>query len=421
MTISTKEAWNKLFVELEIKNNINAHGVFYLQADRIKAITQKEPRLMCKFDHRESRPAILQENNYTILSVKNGHYAIVDADGYADIQTEDVLHPFYWPKLGQLQTLPLGFRSESQVIDAVYASGIFEDFIGENELVLTVRGRLRSKRFDFVMNTPKGELSFEIDGVQVEVDAGYEGDQVYLIETKMGETENFHMRQLFYPYRMWQAEGVTKNIIPIFLSYYNGIVSLTQYKFTNDAYYDSYQVVKSKQYTFETDPVANSLVEILDCIIFAQTTETSGAPPFPQANDLRKVRDVIDLIYCEINTKDTIAAYWDLEPRQGDYYANAAAYLGYIEKVRGSWVLTEKGLNYVSLPTSKRKRAFILSILKRTVFYVLTKKMIETSSVPERNVIKDVILEYININEVTANRRASTVKSWLVFIRNYFS
>nr|WP_198263451.1 AAA-associated domain-containing protein [sulfur-oxidizing endosymbiont of Gigantopelta aegis] len=271
------------------------------------------------------------------------------------------------------------------------------------------------------MSTPQGEISFEIDGVQVEVDAGYEGDQVYLIEAKMGETENFHMRQLFYPYRMWQAEGVTKNIIPIFLSYYNGIVSLTQYKFTNDAYYDSYQVVKSKQYTFETDPVANSLVEILDCISFAQTTETNGAPPFPQANDLRKVRDVIDLIYCEINTKDTIAAYWDLEPRQGDYYANAAAYLGYIEKEHGSWVLTEKGLNYVSLPTSKRKRAFILSILKRTVFYVLTKKMIESDSVPERNVIKDVILEYININEVTANRRASTVKSWLVFIRNYFS
>jgi len=421
MTISTKEAWNKLFVELDIKNNINAYGVFYLQADRIKAITQKEPRLMCKFDHRESRPAILQENNYTILSVKNGHYAIVDADGYADIQTDDIIHPFYWPKLGQLQTLPLGFRSESQVIDAVYASGIFEDFIGENELVLTVRGRLRSKQFDFVMNTPKEELSFEIDGVQVEVDAGYEGDQVYLIEAKMGETENFHMRQLFYPYRMWQAEGVTKNIIPIFLSYYNGIVSLTQYKFTNDAYYDSYQVVKSKQYTFETDPVVNSLVEILDCISFAQTTETNGAPPFPQANDLRKVRDVIDLIYCEINTKDTIADYWDLEPRQGDYYANAAAYLGYIEKEHGSWVLTEKGLSYVSLPTSKRKRTFILSILKRTVFYVLTKKMIESDSVPERNVIKDVILEYINVNEVTANRRASTVKSWLVFIRNYFS
>ena len=421
MTISTKEAWNKLFIELDIKNNIFTNGVFYLQADRIKAVTNKEPRLMCKFDHRESRPVILQDNNFTILSIKNGHYAIVDADGYADIQSDDVVEPFYWPKLGRLQTLPTGFRSESQVIDAVYASGIFEDFIGEKELVLTVRGRLRSKRFDFFMNTPKGELLFKIDGVQVEVDAGYEGDRVYLIEAKMGEIENFHMRQLFYPYRMWQAEGVTKKIIPVFLSYYNGIVSLTQYKFTNDAYYDSYQVVKSKQYTFETDPVANSLVEILDSISFAQTTETKGAPPFPQANDLRKVRDVIDLIYGEFNSKDTIAAYWDLEPRQGDYYANAAAYLGYIEKEHGRWALSEKGLSYVRLPTSKRKRAFILSILKRTVFYVLTKKMIETNSVPEVNIIRDVILEYININEVTAKRRASTVKSWLLFIRNYFS
>ncbi len=416
---STNESWKKLFDELEIHQIINEQGVFNLTSKKIKSITNKEPRLMCKFDHRESRPKILRQHNYTILSIKNGHYAIFDGDGYADTQTNTIITPYFSPKLNRLETIPKVFRSESQVIDAVYASGIFEDFIGEGELPLTIRGRLRSKPFGFSLNTPKGILSFDIDGVQVEVDSGYEGERIYLIEAKMGETDNFHMRQLYYPYRMWQEEGISKEIIPIFLYYYDGIVSLTQYEFANDGFYDSYREVKSKQYSFEPEPIVNSLEDILDGIALADTSEMIGVP-FPQANDLKKVRDVINLIYSGINSRDSIAAYWDIEGRQGDYYANAASYLGFVERENQGWALTEFGCHYLELPTSRRKRTFVEAISKRTVFYKLLTLMSEENSLPDNQIIKSVILEHSEVSDTTAGRRSSTVKSWLQFINRYF-
>jgi hypothetical protein len=421
MTLSTEKAWQLLFKNMDIVSQIESQGFFFLSANQIKEETNKEPRLMCKFDHRESRPATLKNNDCTILPVENGLYAIVKADGYADVDTRNIpVTPFYWSMLNQLQTLPLGFRSESQVIDAVFASGILTDFIGEKNLVLTLRGRLRTKQFDFFMRNECGDLPFTCKGAQVEVDAGYEADRVYIIEAKMGESSNFHMRQLYYPYRMWLAEGVRKTIVPISLSYYNGVISLTEYAFKVDEFYNTYYPVNSKQYSFETSPIVNSLEELLSNIALKDTTETTGTPPFPQANDLKKVRDVIDLVHSDINTKTTISEYWNIESRQGDYYANAAFYLGFLERSGHLWVLTKKGLNYVQLPHTRRKQAFIAAILERTVFYRLVKLMQSTGHVPERTQIAEVIIAHVEVNETTAKRRASTVKNWLYFIKNYF-
>lgn len=421
MASKINTAWKTLFEQLDIKNQIMAQGFYYISAREIKRRTGEEARLMSKFDYRESRPGILKNNNYTIISVKNGHYAIVDADGYMDIESSTALIPYYSERLEQLETLPNDFRSESQVIDAVFASGIFEDFTGENDLFLTIRGRLRSKPFDFFMNTPKGDIQFNIDGVQVEVDAGYEAQRVYLIEAKMGEVDNFHLRQLYYPYRMWQLEGISKEIVPIFLSYYEGIISLTQYKFTDETLYNSSEVVKSKHYTFEHEPIVNTLEAIFESIDPSTLTESDGSL-YPQANDVRKVRDVIEQVNAGIDTKATIAEYWNVDDRQGDYYANAATYLGYLEKQSTHWKLTEKGYHYLSLPTSHRQRDFIKSILSKTVFYELTQKMLDSQSLPSKETIVGIMSDNLNkLNDTTIRRRASTVKKWLMFIHDYFS
>ena len=78
-----------------------------------------------------------------------------------------------------------------------------------------------------------------VSGVQIEVDGGYEGDRLYLIETKMGRRDNFITRQLYYPCRMWRERGVKKEIVPIFLTYSNKVFSFRQYRFTNSNAYDS--------------------------------------------------------------------------------------------------------------------------------------------------------------------------------------
>ena len=56
---------------------------------------QKEVRILCKQDSRESRPDIMQENGLFLLPVKNGVYSILKGEGYVDIpkiEREIALH-----------------------------------------------------------------------------------------------------------------------------------------------------------------------------------------------------------------------------------------------------------------------------------------------------------------------------------------
>lgn len=54
-------------------------------------------------------------------------------------------------------------------------------------------------------------------GVQVEVDLGCEGRRdIVLIEAKVGQPQDFIIRQLFYPYRKWKPEIPQKRVRPWF-------------------------------------------------------------------------------------------------------------------------------------------------------------------------------------------------------------
>lgn len=67
--------------------------------------------------------------------------------------------------------------------------------------------------------------------------------------------------------------------------------------------------------------------------------------PYPQANDLDKVIDIVTNNKAGLTTKSAIADFFDFEERQGDYYANAAVYLGLLKRKPGSeeFVLTREG------------------------------------------------------------------------------
>ena len=50
-----------------------------------KTTSEKEVRILCKQDHRDSRPYIFKEKELFILPIKNGEYAIIKGEGYIDI------------------------------------------------------------------------------------------------------------------------------------------------------------------------------------------------------------------------------------------------------------------------------------------------------------------------------------------------
>lgn len=213
-------SWQSIFDKYHIdKHNFNKEP-FYINAKMIKEATkhlkttsEKEVRILCKQDHRNSRPNIFIEKGLFLLPTKNGEYAIIKGEGYIDIPDITSKALKYESKLEfDLDTSKVG-NSEMQHLDFAYASSIIRTFTEDDTLVLTIRGRKYTPKFSFYV----GNTLIEVESVQTEVDAGYEGkNNVVLIEAKNSQTTDTIIRQLYYPFRQWSAY-TNKNVRTLFL------------------------------------------------------------------------------------------------------------------------------------------------------------------------------------------------------------
>jgi len=244
-------SWKTIFDYHKIHDHDFDQNPFFITAENIKEATrhfkkttEKEVRILCYQDKREKRPLIFQEKNLFLLPTKNGEYVIVKGEGYIDIPTINSKSIEYKSQLGfQLETSIVG-DSEMQHIDFAYAQSLIRTFFDDASLVLTIRGRKYTPSFSFFVNKHK----IEVDGVQTEVDAGYEGkNQVVLIEGKNTKSTNTIIRQIFYPYRQWK-HYTKKNVKTLFFEKNDNIFSLWHFEFKDSNDYNSIFLVKSQNY-----------------------------------------------------------------------------------------------------------------------------------------------------------------------------
>lgn len=229
---------------------------YFITSTQIKEVSKQftktsetEVRLLCKQDTREDRPKCFTENNLFLLPIKNGTYAIVNGEGYLDIESPPVIEPLdFSNKLDfELETAKIG-DSEMQHIDFAFASGILQDFTQDNTLNLTIRGRKYCPKFEFRV----GNCNLTAQSVQTEVDAGYEGrNQIVLLEGKNSTTKNTIIRQLYYPFRQWQSY-TTKPVRSIFFEKRKGSYNLWEYEFLDVFDYNSITLKQFKQYNLKT-------------------------------------------------------------------------------------------------------------------------------------------------------------------------
>ncbi|WP_421909985.1 DUF7226 domain-containing protein [Methanolacinia petrolearia] len=176
---------------------------------------------------------------------------------------------------------------------------------------------------------------------------------------------------------------------------------------------------------FPVDVVSELSVDLDELLLSVK--EDSSNPfkvPFPQANDLDKVLDIIVFFDEKGKTTEQISSKFKFHDRQGDYYANAAIFLGFLERNHenaGSFILTGLGREIKRCSTQRcRKRILFVQMLKKPVLrsaivllkhcnYDLNKVTIE-SLVP---VIRE---NYSKYTRTTSRRRASTVLSWIKWI-----
>jgi hypothetical protein len=406
----TSDAWDRLSKHLDLPARLsNSAEPVIVTAEVIKEISGREPRLMSKFDTRESRPAALAQA--TILPITNGTYAIVSGDGYADVPAPKVIKRWHAERAAsRFGSLPWRSApmSEAQALDMASASRLLHDFLGDEDACLTIRGRLRSPQFGFRFATPSGSVPLSIDGVQIEVDSGFEGSSLHLIEAKLGARTNFHIRQLYYPLRMWTTLMPEKSVSAMFLTWSNRCYSLRKFRF--DPLDDYHALVNSDAvdyYLDEPGPIPS-----LDVLLDSTSEEDCTGLPFPQADDVRRVIDVVDAVSTGIVSRTGLAVRFDINERQADYYANAAAYLALVHRGEAGFQLTPLGAQFATQGYTDRQALLLRQIARRPVFRQAIATLCSSGVLPHRQQVADWVSVSTGLTGRTPFRRAATVLAW---------
>lgn len=408
-------AWKK-YVET---TGINLDGKSYVvDAKKLKAITNREPRLLTKVDEPTQLPEVLRKAGYSLLAITNGSYLIFKGSVFASIP-DCLVRLGYQPKLDfMLDTIGRG-TGEAEYLDNAYNTGLLSEFTRCGKLYLTIRGRERTKRFDFSIGS--SDMKISVNGVQIEVDAGYEGeDDVVLVEGKIGSRDHFNVRQLYYPYRHFKHLVPSKRIRTIFFAYdlSKATYSFHEFGFKDYDVFDSIYHINCCVYSL-VKPHEYAVDDLLD-----KSFETENNI-VPQADDLNKIFELLTLINSGQNTVSEIADYFVFDERQSNYYGEAAEFLGLITRSRGVFELTDRGNIFIATAPKDQQLFVAKLVLNSWLFRELIKKAKRKGYFVRQdveNVIGDVdagdgIKRY---SSSTIGRRTKTIMSWVSLIGEEF-
>lgn len=418
-------AWEQLFETYDILEHIENTGCFQISAQQIREV--REPRLMAKFDHTINLPQIFSDNNLSILPVTRGDYIISHFNAYHKLErTSPAVTKVSMP--AHIQSLDSrNVSSEAVALNCAVASGIVADFLDDEKLLATASGRMSSGSFHFSINSLQTDSPYivSVNNSQIEIDAAYEGiRELALFEAKRDLSEDFLVRQLYYPFRTWQSR-ITKPVRPVFLVYSNGIYHLYEYAFADHNNYSSIVLVQQKNYTIEdTRITADDIRQILNSAV----CEAEPQIPFPQADTFERVINICELLNGQNFSQNDITDRYAFDARQTNYYTDAARYLGLVRKYTDDsevrYKLSDKGHAILQMCYKQRQLAFCSCILSYSVFADTLRYYFEFGITPPKGEIvrfmKNARLSNIN-SDATFERRASTVKSWTSWIASLIS
>lgn len=425
------DKWKLLFDRYEIEKKVSESGLFYITADQIREF--KEPRLMTKFDTRESLPSVFG-GRLGILPVTRGSYVIGDFDLYADFPEpgEPVLNR-HAPKVKKAaipdyyETIDINdIRSEAGAINVMGISGILDDFLEGEGFKQTVSGRMASGNFTFQVNPARraakagggnGNSGYQItvNNSQVEIDGGFEDRETFaVIEGKNVVHSNFLIRQLYYPCRLWSGK-LAKPVRPVFMVYSNNIFRLMEYEFTDPMCYNSLRLIKEGNYSLEDTDI--SMEDLRDAWI---RTKVKPEPTvtFIQADSFEKVISLVEHLNRRSLTTAEIAEVFGFRERQSYYYFNACRYLGLAAKERDEFrtvrvSVTARGSSLLKLNYKARQIRYVELILEHRIFHELFEIVLRTGLIPDKKYIEKKIMEMNLCSSNVAGRRASSVRGWI--------
>lgn len=383
-------AWEKLFTCHNILQKIGDQGSFEITSEQINEV--RESRLMAKFDQSVKLPSIFKENNLSILPITRKKYMLGHFDTHLKVnyEYEDVnnVNTIYVSFPNQIQSIDYtNLYSESLVINCAFNAGII-DCLFDEQCFHTLSGRMSTKEFDFKIRNLKDGSYYDlsVNGSQCEIDAGFESlNYLLIIEAKNYKVNDFLIRQLYYPYRLWKNK-IEKHVIPILMTYYNSEFSFFIYKFEDDHDYNSIRLIEQKKYVIRPEDMSRE--EVSEIFATIKILEEPTDIPFPQADDFSKVVELLSLVKDNILTRDDIKENYDFAMRQVNYYTDAARYLGLIQKNNNlraiSFILTLEGESILEYGYKQKILSLIEKILEHKVFNEVFRLTTASGIIPEK-------------------------------------
>jgi hypothetical protein len=415
-----EENWENIFGKYKVLEKINDNGFFIISSTEINKY--HEARLMTKFDHKTNLPQQFIKNNISILPLTRGSYILGNFNTYQDLFYDSTIENTSFSLPEHIESIDYNnLYSENSALHCAYVCRIIDDVLGEDVLP-TVSGRMSTGSFDFNIKNILHGNTYPISVVnsQCEIDGGYESlTKMVIIEAKNFSSDDFLIRQLYYPYRLWQGK-IQKQVIPIFMTYSNDIFSFFTYRFNNLLEYNSLEIVSQKNYIIAPEQITlDDIYSVLQTVLIVQEPEI----PFPQADTFKRVIDLLGLLMDNDElTAEYITLNYAFDKRQTSYYTNAGMYLGLICKKRNvniTYSLTETGKKIMSKRHKQKYLSLVEIILKHEVFNkVLREYFAIASPVPKVRIIEIMngCFLYNVETQSTVDRRAQTVAKWIDWI-----
>lgn len=423
----TNKAWRNIFeTHPEIMTTIEAGGIYELPASEIKKF--REPRLMTKHDTWEGVPEPLRSRGINVLPVSRSSYVLGDFILHHWFENISHIKPILC-SLPDFETLKTdNITSEANAINALIAGNILDNFLNTDDndhTVETFNGRMGTGNFDFRVSCESNRKAhIKVRGAQLEIDGGFENkDSIIIMEAKNILNDDFHIRQLYYPYRKYKA-FVKKPIRLVFSQYTNMTYYLYEYEFDDPEDYNSLKVVQRAAYTFEDQRITASELEKLRQKTHISTSDDKSTTkiPFIQADRFDRIISLIEhMVGAEDNamTTDEITQFMGTVQRQAGYYPAAGEYLGLFDRSnRGTTTLSPRAKKIMKLGRRDRQLAFAELMFEHEIFNRLFHQAFKTGKIPDLVNVVSLMreLNVCNPGSSTELRRARTVISWLQWL-----
>ena len=444
---SLNQFWDTLLNDHRVQDQLDSVGYFLLSTQKKDDVFQisefaeianstREARLLTKFDHQSDLPQILKTKKLSVISVSNTDYIVSHVNPFFTLETKIQPPKYIDPKLNRLID-PLNFSTEKDGITVAFNSGIFTNFLGE-KVELSINGRFGYDKHRHDKTGGKyyskyfPNVPLTIGNTQIEVDASFENDHfVALVEAndanKIAPT-SFNLRQLYYPLREFRLRdnllkfSTSRSIRPIYMNTHNHFLTLFELESTNELEIESFKLVRQVDYKFKDPDFENKLRQAYNSSNQIVPQDGQKKPiVFPQADKV--ICLLLPMLSKFENPQSTknVADLLGYEYRQGQYYANALAYIGLVNVSKNArqniYSLSTLGKKYI---LDRDDFAVASHLVTLPVFREMINQVLEHHSLPDLECIKEEIKlkGNTNLNSTTMHRRAQTVRSILSWVLN---